>query len=337
MTNSGSEVTHEDGAGSGGEPTTGEPFALFGHDLFGDPVVPKGRGPLAERFEFPPFSVLDARSGEWQERKRAWLSLGIESEIGRGRFNYASPQAARLAGGYLSDDGKQKPTSDSSVFDPVLCELSYRWFCPPGGMVLDPFAGGSVRGIVAALLGYGYHGIELRAEQVAANEAQRSAILSGAEPAPAWICADARDALPSAPAADLVFTCPPYGDLERYSDDPRDLSALSHEAFGIAYRAVIAAAVARLRPDRFAAIVVGEYRDRTSGLYRGFIPFTWAAFEAAGARYYNEAVLVTPAGSLPVRAGKQFAAGRKLGKTHQQLLVFVKGDPRAAARACGEI
>jgi hypothetical protein len=28
--------------------------------------------------------VLDARSGWWQERKRAWLALGIQSEIGRG-------------------------------------------------------------------------------------------------------------------------------------------------------------------------------------------------------------------------------------------------------------
>jgi len=32
----------------------------------------------------PPFSVLDARQGYWQDRKRAWLSLGIESELGRG-------------------------------------------------------------------------------------------------------------------------------------------------------------------------------------------------------------------------------------------------------------
>jgi hypothetical protein len=38
--------------------------------------------------------------------------------------------------------------------------------------VLDPFAGGSARGIVASRLGGRYIGIELRAEQVAANVAQ---------------------------------------------------------------------------------------------------------------------------------------------------------------------
>lgn len=39
---------------------------------------------LSERFGAPPFSVLDARKGEWGERKRAWLALGIRSELGRG-------------------------------------------------------------------------------------------------------------------------------------------------------------------------------------------------------------------------------------------------------------
>jgi hypothetical protein len=43
-----------------------------------------GAGSLAERFMLPPFSVLNARGGWWQERKAAWLPLGIQSELGRG-------------------------------------------------------------------------------------------------------------------------------------------------------------------------------------------------------------------------------------------------------------
>lgn len=39
---------------------------------------------LAELFGVPPFTVLNAREGWWQERKRAWLALGIVSELGRG-------------------------------------------------------------------------------------------------------------------------------------------------------------------------------------------------------------------------------------------------------------
>jgi len=46
-------------------------------------AIPAGPS-LADRFLVPPFTVLDARQGYWQERKRQWLALGIRSEIGRG-------------------------------------------------------------------------------------------------------------------------------------------------------------------------------------------------------------------------------------------------------------
>ena len=36
-----------------------------------------------------------------------------------------------------------------------------------------------------------------------------------------------------------------------------------------------------------------------------------------------------------MRAGKQFEASRKLGKSHQNVIVFVKGDPKAATAAIG--
>lgn len=42
------------------------------------------RQTMAERFGIPPFSVLNAREGWWQNRKKAWLAIGIKSELGRG-------------------------------------------------------------------------------------------------------------------------------------------------------------------------------------------------------------------------------------------------------------
>jgi hypothetical protein len=227
-------------------------------------------------------------------------------------------------------------STGTSIFDPVLCELAYRWFCPPGGLVLDPFAGGSVRGIVASKLGRRYVGMDLRPEQVIANKEQADAICG--DPMPKWIIGDSRDisVLAENVVADFVFSCPPYADLEVYSDNPRDLSTLEYDEFRKAYAAIIAATCAMLRDDRFACFVVGDVRDR-KGFYRNFPAHTIEAFEAAGLRLYNEAILITAAGSLPIRAGKQFVATRKLGKTHQQVYVFCKGDPRKATEAVGEI
>jgi hypothetical protein len=56
---------------------------LYGYDLFGDPIKPRASGVVFQRFTFPPFTLLDSRQGEWQERKRAWVSLGIKGDDGR--------------------------------------------------------------------------------------------------------------------------------------------------------------------------------------------------------------------------------------------------------------
>jgi DNA modification methylase len=227
--------------------------------------------------------------------------------------------------------------SGTSIFDPVLCELAFRWFSPLGGLVLDPFAGGSVRGIVASKLGRRYVGVDLRPEQVEANREQAAAIC--ADPMPLWHVGDSLDIARHVGddlAADFIFSCPPYADLERYSDDPADLSNMDYADFIAAYRAIIARAVGLLKPNRFACFVVGDVRDR-KGFYRAFPWHTVEAFQAAGCHLYNEAALVTAVGSLPIRILRQFDGARKLGKTHQNVLVFCKGDPRLATKACGVV
>lgn len=323
---------------------------LWGRDLFGDPMTRAASGPVAERFTFPPFSVLDARSGEWQDRKRAWISMGIKSEIGRGTdiVPNGTARSAKGDGCWVRGFGRsmgqdlmrgENPnfaataiteTTGASIFDPVVCELAYRWFCPPGGQVVDPFAGGSVRGIVAAALGLDYWGCDLRAEQIAANEEQATSI--DVSPRPRWVCGDSMETLPAAPDADFLFSCPPYGDLEVYSDDPRDLSTMEWHTFAANYRRIIMRSIGRLKSDRFACFVVGDFRD-PRGYYRDFVSETIGAFKEHGCALYNEAVLVTAVGSASIRVGKQFESGRKMCKTHQNVLVFVKGSWEGAVAA----
>ena len=133
-----------------------------------------------------------------------------------------------------------------------------------------------------------------------------------------------------APEADFIFSCPPYGDLEQYSELREDLSAMPWPDFRLAYRAIIHRACKRLRNDRFACFVVGDFRDG-KGNYRNFVSETIAAFMDAGLSLYNEAILVTSVGSASMRVTRQFNAGRKLCKTHQNVLVFLKGDARLAS------
>ena len=288
---------------------------------------------LADKFGVPPFSVLDRRGGEWQDRKRQWGRLGIQSEIGRdsivNRLNIGDNGLALML--RSGAKGMGVPLADGiSVFDPVVCELAYRWHTLPGDRILDPFAGGSVRGIVASTLARWYVGIDLRGEQVAANEAQAHL---GSDIAPRWIQGDSvrlSDHLDPADEFDLVFSCPPYADLEVYSDNPRDLSRMPYEEFRDAHARIIAAATARLRNDRFAAWVISDVRDK-KGAYRGLVVDTIRAFEAAGLSFHNDAVLLDQVGTAAVRAERPFRATRKLTRVHQHLLIFVKGDAKRAA------
>lgn len=227
------------------------------------------------------------------------------------------------------------PDTGTSIFDPALCEIDYLWFTAEGDTVLDPFAGGSVRGIVAERMGRVYTGIELRREQVDANIAQGDEIC---DVCPTWICGDSLnvDKYVGDAIFDHILTCPPYGNLEEYSDDPNDLSAMTDDDFDATYTEIIKRAAKHLKDDRFATIVVGNYRDK-NGMLRDLVGLTVRAMEDAGCRYYNDFIIVTPVGSLPIRVGRQFNSSRKMGRTHQYVLNFVKGDPKKATERLGEI
>lgn len=132
--------------------------SLYGADIFGNTLVLGKRGVILDDFIVSPFSILDTASGFWQRRKKAWVSYGIKSELGRDSavFNMSS-WVQKTKGTRTSVSA---PDSDTSIFDPVICELMCSWFSPERGQIVDPFAGGSVRGIVASLLGFKYWGCD---------------------------------------------------------------------------------------------------------------------------------------------------------------------------------
>lgn len=302
---------------------------LWGDDL--EVVNKEDVKSLSDRFIIPPFSILDARQGYWQQRKRVWISRGLIGELGREATTY-NTQSWVLEKGLKGNAGER---SGTSIFDPVLCEILYEWFCPKGGLIVNPMAGEVVYGVVAGHLGYRYKGIELRGEQIKSNQEQCELFRSLEDiiSDPIWILGDGRDtATLVGELADFIICCPPYYDLEIYSDDPRDLScASSYADFLDGYTQIIASSAQTLHDNRFAVFAVGEIRDK-AGYYRNFVGDTITICRDAGLRFYNEAILLTTAGSLAIRAGKQFKNSRKLGKSHQNILVFVKGDWREAVR-----
>ena len=317
---------------------------------------------LADRFLVSPFTVFDSRQKWWQDRKRAWRALGIDSGVGRGNdgegttsgLTYANShmppgvykaknRAEEALGKNLSWDEffdvypQYGVMSNTSIFDPVVCEIAYRWYTKPGDRIIDPFAGGSVRGVTAALLGRSYTGVDLSERQIDANNENWQNIpherITDGEPAekPTWIVGDSQkiSKLVSGGGYDFLFTCPPYADLEVYSDNPDDLSTMDYDDFCEAYENIIAESVKKLKQDAFAVVVVGDVRDK-KGNYRDFVSFTISAFRKAGMSLYNEAILITSTGAIATTCTRTFEATRKLSKCHQNVLIFA--DSRGEIR-----
>ena len=278
-------------------------------DLFGNPIIEDVL--LRDKFIEPPFSILDTKSGSWQNRKKQWSRIGIKSEIGRDSA-------------VIHMDSKKQDKNNSnyvSIFDPALCEVLYRWFCPDSGTILDPFAGGSVRGIVANKLGYSYTGIDIREEQIESNYEQGREILK--DNCPEWICGDSNVELDLFDKSfDFVFSCPPYADLEVYSELDGDISNKPYNEFLKLYESIINKSCKLLKKGGYACFVVGEVRDKNGNFY-GFVPDTIKCFLNSGMKYYNEAILLNPVASASMRASGNMKT-QKLVKIHQNVLIFKK-------------
>lgn len=287
------------------------------YDLFGNQVIKKHS--LADKFIIPPFSIFNSDSNEWQKKKKIWNN--IINDKAQARANKLRCYGNEKALSFMSI---RNDTSNTSVLDPVMSEIILEWFTLPNYKVYDPFAGDAIFGTVSSYKNRLFTGIELREEQCIFNNNIVSAITDKS----IYICDDANniDNHISDNSQDFLFSCPPYADLEVYSDNPFDLSNMSYEKFFTTIEIVLKKCFNKLKENRFACIVIGEVRDEKTGFYIGLVPKIINIMQSVGFGYYNEIILKTPIGNLHMRAGRYMNHNRKVGKQHQNILIFYKGN-----------
>tara|TARA_R100001463_G_scaffold3730_5_gene14849 strand:+ start:1872 stop:3131 length:1260 start_codon:yes stop_codon:yes gene_type:complete len=267
-------------------------------------------GKLTDKFVVPPFSILDTRQGYWKDRKIMWHNL--INDKGESRENTLS-----------ESELMSNINNGVSILDPVLAEIANKWFGVENGKTFDCFAGDSVFGYVSDAMGNTFTGIELRQEQTDLNNDRLQNSKSK------YICDDGQNVAKhiKANSQDLLFSCPPYFDLEVYSDLKNDASnQKEYKDFLTIIDNAFTAALSCLKENRFAVIVVGDIRAN-NGFYRGFTDDVKVIFTKNNAKLYNEMIIVESIGTLPQRVGR-YMNNRKIGKCHQNVLVFYKGNPK---------
>ena len=285
------------------------------------------QGSLARDFVIPPFSVFDTRGGAWLERKKKWREIIKDDATSRGN--------AKLMSGNISSYEGQGGMALNSLLDPVLAEILVSWFMPQNGKnVFDTFAGDTVFGFVAAYKGKHFTGIELREEQARYNQESCAEYELDAR----YICDDGRnvDKYIGEKTQDLYFSCPPYFDLEVYSDLPNDASNQgTYEEFYAILDTAFRKSIRCLKDNRFAIVVASDMRGKDGG-YHDFISDIKHTFTSSGMKLYNEIILINSVGSGAFRA-RNIMRTRKVVRLHQEVLVFYKGEQGNISKEFGAV
>lgn len=214
-------------------------------------------------------------------------------------------------------------TATHSVFPAPLVEWALLRYAPPGCKVLDAFAGGPPRAVVSAIMGYDYTGFDINPVQIEENlKLLKRLKLTSAH----YILGDGQ-AMEQADEGSFDFglTCPPYHDLEKYTNQANDLS--NQRSYG-EFRAGIAlcgeAYYRMVRPGAFVCMAVGPFRDKAGELI-DFPAHVVADFREVGFLYWQNIVTTKNFGSAAKRASNAWR-GMKLVPCHEFLLVFRKPE-----------
>jgi DNA modification methylase len=287
------------------------------YDLFGNEILEYAD--LKGKFLIPPFSIFDTRQGYWQERKKKWKNIIKD----KGESRETSLGNSELTAGKYKT-GCSNIAPNVSILDPVIAEICIKWFGMNSCNIIDPFAGDTVFGYVAGFLGNNFTGIEIREAQAQINNERTKEFKCK------YICDDGQNILKHIDinTQDLLFSCPPYFDLEIYSNLPNDASnQKEYDDYLNIIDNAFSGAIKTLKNDRFAFIVIGDVRDK-NGFYRLLPDDIKRIFVKNRMFLYNDIVLLEQSGTGAMRAPKQFGSLKKVIKTHQNILVFYKGNPK---------
>jgi len=280
---------------------------------------------------------------DWLKMKKEW---NVKIEAAGEKHGVANPKFASrdgcwqgangmsnvvLASQSIGEDGEVKHNKgksfngNASVLDPVACEVILRMFMPKTGVrVYNPFGGGVQMGFVCGDNGYEYTASEIRQNQCDANNAICQDFYNTK-----WLKSDSSKFKPKQ-KYDLVFTCPPYYQVEDYLDydgkpPAGELNSIpTYDEFRDTLFAGYKNAIEALNDNCFFVVMTGDSRDK-NGAYYGCEAEHEIFFKEQGLHIYNKIVYLECEFTRLAHA-KRTLHYRKFPKREQKILVFYKGD-----------
>lgn len=266
---------------------------------------------------------------------RHWNDLLYEKDKGEKDTTYSSlwlfrnakeiPPFKDTIGSKSQTQARKEGKEYFSEFNPLVAENIINFWSDENDVVLDLFAG-RTRGIVAGLKHRKYYGFEISPK---VHKAVLEVIEQGKDEfdkgyAPIIYCDNSANLLNyNLPQIDLIFTCPPYHNLEKYESVDGQLSDIeNYSDFLNALKEIMRTALSKLKDNGFVCLVVGDFRKEDR-----LIPFDCditKMMEELGVVLWDKVILQNiNFGWAGIKFG-QVKHKRQTSKVTEYLLVFKK-------------
>ena len=99
-------------------------------NLFGEIITNKMK--LEDWFVVPPFSILNASTKEWQQKKKKWmLRINDKAQVRQNTLSRCGHEPHSKSWQFMAIKG-----DTTSILDPVMCEGILSWFTNDGFKIL---------------------------------------------------------------------------------------------------------------------------------------------------------------------------------------------------------
>lgn len=267
-------------------------------------ILPFHEDSLAvDQFGWLPLSVIEPSRESKSQWNEAYIPQ-IEEEKRRG------------------DDAKYLPGLGFSEFHAGLCENIVRYWSLRGAKIVDPFMGRATRAVVSTTLGREYEGYEI---SPSTHKRVTDHMETLGLPSTLHLGDGCKLAHTTDESADLVMTCPPYWNIEKYEDVDNQLSSKrSYDDFMESIQDCADNIERVLKPGAFCTWVCADFRSWSGdGRFYPFHVDTMKAFQDAGLVFHDIVIIKNQSPFAALQAGK-VAAKRYTSKIHEYILVFRK-------------
>ena len=278
---------------------------------------------VKDQFGFLPISIIKPT----KESKDRWREA---------YFNDGEMDIRQSNGGYVGSTKGGLPQK-MSEFHAGVAENIVRYWSLPGAKVVDPFAGRVTRAVVTTRIGRDYYGYE-----ITPNTHKRALVHFQKLGISPILYMDDGTKLAQTPDnfSDLIYTCPPYYNIEKYESVDGQLSdSKTYESFMEMIDVCAQNCYRVAKPGSFCVWVVADFRDKALDNERGnlmdFHGDVTQSFKKAGWLYHDIIIMenISPFAAL---TQYQAACKRYVPKTHEYILVFRKPGEYIVPDYCTE-